>query len=48
MFGLTDAELATMASVDVQKVEIDTLTDMRDIVIDTKLSVEEKLAVFVV
>ena len=46
MFGLTDAELAAMVSVDVRTVEIDTLTDLGDIVIDTKLPVEEKLAAF--
>ncbi|MBR1852809.1 MAG: hypothetical protein IJ794_06670 [Lachnospiraceae bacterium] len=46
MFGLTDTELAAMASVDVRTVDIDTLTDLRDIVIDTKLPVEEKLAAF--
>lgn len=46
MFGLTDEELDAMASVDVRTVDIDTLTDLRDIVIDTKLPVEKKLASF--
>ena len=35
-----------MAAVDVRTVEIDTLTDLRDIKLDTKLPVEEKLASF--
>ena len=43
MFGLTDEELDAMASVDVRTVDINTLTDLRDIVIDTKLPVEKKL-----
>lgn len=47
MFYLTDEELKEMASVDVRTVDIDTLTDLRDIVIDTKLPVEKKLASFV-
>ena len=47
MFYLTDEELSEMASVDVRTVDIDTLTDLRDIVIDTKLPVEKKLASFV-
>lgn len=46
MIGLTDEELDAMASVDIRTVEIDTLTDLRDIVIDTKLPVEKKLASF--
>lgn len=46
MFGLTDEELAAMASVDVSTVDIDTLTDLRDIDIDTRLPVEKKLASF--
>ena len=47
MFYLTDEKLSEMASVDVRTVDIDTLTDLRDIVIDTKLPVEKKLASFV-
>ena len=47
MFGLTDGELDAMASVDVRTVDIDTLTDLRDINIDTKLPVEKKLTSFV-
>lgn len=46
MIGLTDEELDAMASVDIRTVEIDTLTDLRDIVIDTKLPVEKKLVSF--
>lgn len=46
MFGLTEEELEAMASVDVRTVNIDTLTDLREICIDTKLPVEEKLASF--
>lgn len=47
MFGLTEEELEAMASVDVRTVDIDTLTDLREICIDPKLPVEEKLASFV-
>lgn len=43
---LTDEELDAMAAVDVRTVAIDTLTDLRDIVIDTKLPVEKKLDSF--
>lgn len=46
MFGLTDKELDAMASVDVRTVDINTLTDMRDIEIDTKLPVAKKLELF--
>lgn len=46
MFGLTDEELDVMAAVDVRTVDIDTLTDLREVVIDTKLPVEKKLASF--
>lgn len=46
MFGLTDEELDAMEAVDVRTVDIETLTDLRDIVIDTKLPVEKKLASF--
>ena len=44
--GLTPEELRKMASVDVRTVNIDTLTDLRDIQIDTKAPVEKKLASF--
>lgn len=46
MFGLTEEELEAMASVDVRTVDIDTLTDLREVCIDPKLPVEEKLASF--
>lgn len=46
MFGLSEKELDAMASVDVRTVDRDTLTDLRDIVINAKLPVEEKLAAF--
>lgn len=46
MFCLTDEELDAMESVDVRTVDIETLTDLRDIVIDTKLPVEKKLDSF--
>jgi len=46
MLCLTDEELDAMEAVDVRTVDIDTLIDLRDIVIDTKLPVEQKLASF--
>ena len=46
MFDITDEELDAMETVDVRTVDIDTLTDIRDIKIDTKLPVEKKLALF--
>ena len=46
MLDITDEELDTMETVDVRTVDIDTLTDIRDIKIDTKLPVEKKLALF--
>lgn len=46
MVCLTNEELDAMEAVDVRTVDIDTLTDLRDIVIDTKLPVEQKLASF--
>ena len=46
MVCLTDEELDAMEAVDVRTVDIDPLTDLRDIVIDTKLPVEQKLASF--
>ncbi len=47
MLDITDEELDTMETVDVRTVDINTLTDIRDIKIDTKLPVEKKLALFV-
>ena len=44
--GLTKEELDLMAAVDVRTVDISTLTDLRDIEIDTSLPVEKKLAAF--
>lgn len=46
MFDITDEELDAMETVDVRTVDINTLTDIRDIKIDTKLPVEKKLALF--
>lgn len=46
MLDITDEELDAMAAVDVRTVDINTLTDIRDIKIDTKLPVEEKLVSF--
>lgn len=46
MLDITDEELDAMEMVDVRTVDIDTLTDIRDIKIDTKLPVEKKLALF--
>lgn len=44
--GFTPDELKEMAAVDVRTVDIATLTDIRDIQIDTKAPVEKKLASF--
>ena len=46
MFRITDEELDAMEDVDVRTVDINTLTDIRDIKIDTRLPVERKLALF--
>ncbi len=46
MSDITKEQLDEMASVDVRTVDINTLTDIRDINIDTKLPVEKKLAAF--
>lgn len=46
MLDITDEELDAMETVDVRTVDINTLTDIRDIMIDTKLPVEKKLALF--
>ncbi len=43
---LTLEDLKRMQEVDVRTVNIEDLTDLRDIEIDTKLSVEEKLRLF--
>ena len=44
--GYTADELSEMAAVDIRTVDIATLTDLRDIRIDTKAPVEKKLASF--
>ena len=46
MLDITDKKLDAMEAVDVRTVDISTLTDIRDIKIDTKLPVEKKLALF--
>ena len=46
MLDITDEKLDAMEAVDVRTVYINTLTDLRDIKIDTKLPVEEKLTLF--
>lgn len=43
---LTREKLDEMAAVDVRTVDIDTLTDLRDIEIDTKAPVKKKLSAF--
>lgn len=43
---LTREKLEEMASVDIREVDINSLTDLRDIEIDTKKPVAEKLASF--
>lgn len=43
---LTREMLDEMAAVDIRTVDIDTLTDLRDIKIDTKAPVKKKLASF--
>lgn len=43
---LTRERLAEMAAVDIRTVDINTLTDLRDIEIDTKAPVKKKLAAF--
>ena len=44
MLNITEEELDAMEAVDIRTVDINTLTDLRDIRIDTKLPVEKKLA----
>jgi hypothetical protein len=46
MLDITENSLGEMESVDIRTVDIDTLTDIRNIHIDTKLPVEKKLALF--
>lgn len=46
MLDITDKELDAMEAVDIRTVDINTLTDIRDIKIDTKLPVEKKLMLF--
>lgn len=46
MLDKSEEKLDAMAAVDIRTVDINTLTDIRDIKIDTKLPVEEKLASF--
>lgn len=46
MAGITDEELDAMAAVDIRTVDRCTLTDIRNIKIDTKLPVNEKLEAF--
>lgn len=43
---LTKERLEEMAAVDIRTVDISTLTDLRDIEIDTSLPVEKKLEAF--
>lgn len=46
MFDLTEEELNKMEAVDIRTVVIDTLTDLRNIEIDTRMPVEKKIASF--
>ena len=46
MLDITEENLDAMEKVDIRTVDINTLTDIRDIKIDTKLPVEKKLALF--
>lgn len=41
MLDISEEKLDAMAAVDIRTVDINTLTDIRDIKIDTKLPVEE-------
>ena len=43
---LTREKLQEMAAVDIRNVDINSLTDLRDIVVDTKKPVPQKLATF--
>ena len=44
--GVSTDTLEEMAAVDIRTVDISTLTDLRDIVIDTKAPVKKKLEAF--
>ncbi len=46
MIHITEEELEAMEAVDIRTVDINTLTDIRDIRIATRLPVEKKLALF--
>ncbi len=46
MFHITDEELEAMEAIDIRAVDKNTLTDISDIKIDTRLPVEKKLALF--
>lgn len=46
MMGISAEKLEEMAAVDVRTVDISTLTDLRDVRIDTKAPVSKKLAAF--
>ena len=46
VLDISEEKLDAVAAVDIRTVDINTLTDIRDIKIDTKLPVEEKLASF--
>ena len=46
VMGISTEELTEMAAVDVKTVDTSTLTDLRDIKIDTKAPVSKKLAAF--
>lgn len=46
MFNLSEDELKQMEEVDIRTVDIDILTDIRDIDIDTSMSVEKKIESF--
>lgn len=46
MLDISNEELDAMEAVDVRTVDINSLTDIRDIKVDTKLPVEKKLALF--
>lgn len=46
MFNLTEEDLKKMEAVDIRTVDINTLTDISDIQIDSKMSTEKKLISF--
>ena len=47
MFGITDEVLDEMESVDVRTVDINTLTDIRDVKIDKSLPGDQRISDFV-